>query len=123
MTKQHSVEGCERSRTACAYVRTSSAEQEWQEAAIASQIAAIVDWCAENNVVLVDVFSEASASGSDNSRPEFGRMMASATGPDRPYDMVIVQSLSRFTRDLAQQAVSYQRLQETGVEQVSVDEQ
>ena len=36
--------------------------------------------------------------------------------------MVVVRSLSRFTRDPVLQAVSYERLQAAGVDQVSVVE-
>ena len=109
-------------RTACAYVRVSTDEQAKHRTSVESQITTIRDWCEKNNVRLVEVFAEAGLSGTDDSRPEFNLMMARATAPDRPYDMVVVHSLSRFARDLALQAVSYKRLAEAGVEQVSVTE-
>ena len=109
-------------RTACAYVRASFEEQARHKTSIASQISSIADWCDKNQVVLVEVFSEPGESGTDDTRPVFNRMMTQATAPDRPYDMVIVDSLTRFGRDLALQAISYRRLQEVGVEQVSVTE-
>ena len=87
-----------------------------------SQITTIRDWCEKNKVHLVDVYAEAGLSGTDDSRPEFNLMMARATAPDRACDMVVVHSLSRFARDLALQAVSYKRLAEAGVEQVSITE-
>ena len=110
-------------RTACAYVRVSTDEQAKHKTSIDSQIASIRDWCQKNNVGLIDIFSEPGLSGTDDSRPEFNRMMTRATAPDRPYDMVVVHSLSRFARDLALQAVSYKRLQQAGVDQVSVTAQ
>ena len=109
-------------RTACAYVRVSTDEQARHKTSIESQIAAIRDWCDKSRIRLVDVYAEPGLSGTDDSRPEFNLMMARATAPDRPYDMVVVHSLSRFARDLALQAVSYKRLVEAGVEQVSTTE-
>ena len=123
MKKHFIISRPEGERTACAYVRVSSDEQAKHKTSIASQISSIADWCDKNQVALVEVFSEPGLSGTDDTRPEFNRMMTRATAPDRPYDMVVVHSLSRFARDLALQAVSYKRLQEAGVEQVSVTEQ
>lgn len=123
MTKQSIVEGRAGKRTACAYIRSSLAEQFQQGEAIAEQISSIVGWCDKNDVVLVDVYSEFGASGSDRAQPELARMMESATSFDRRYDMVIVQSLSRFTRDPAFQAASYVRLRAADVAPVSVYEQ
>lgn len=109
-------------RTACAYVRVSSEEQAKHLTSIASQIASIGDWCDKNGIRLVEVFTEPGLSGRDEGRPEFNRMMARATAVERPFDMVVVHSLFRFARDLALQAVSYKRLQEAGVDQVSITE-
>ena len=68
------------------------------------------------------MFSDAGWSGTDDARPAFNRMMAHALAPELPYDMIVVHSLSRFTRDLALQAVSYEQRQVAGVDQVSVTE-
>lgn len=109
-------------RTACAYVRVSTEEQARHKISIDSQISTIQAWCDKSGARLVDIYAEPGLSGTDESRPEFNRIMTPATGPDRPYDMVVVHSLSRFARDLAPQAVSYKRLSEAGVEQISITE-
>ena len=122
MKKHYVIARPEGERTACAYVRVSTEEQASHETSIESQIATIRDWCDKNRIRLVEVFSDAGWSGTDDARPAFNRMMAHALAPELPYDMIVVHSLSRFTRDLALQAVSYEQLQVAGVDQVSVTE-
>lgn len=104
-------------RTACAYVRTSLGAQAACQSAIDSQTAAIERWSRANGVGLVDVYVER---GSDDS--QFAAMLDNATAADRPYDIVVVHTLSRLSRDLSTLIVSCQRLDRAGVELVSITE-
>ena len=116
------VTGDGRQRTACGYVRVSTEDQKDHKISIASQIKAIERWCESNDVELRDIYSEPGLSGRDEGRPQFARMMDRATARERPYDIVVVHSLSRFARDVAIQAINYKRLQKAGVQQVSISE-
>lgn len=44
-------------------------------------------------------FVEPGASATDDQRPEFQRMIERACDDDRPFDVIIVHSYSRFMRD------------------------
>lgn len=109
-------------RTACAYVRVSVEDRIQQQSWIERQVTAVQAWCALNNVVLVDIYREVGSKRPGDDRPEFQRMLDRATSPDRPYDVVVVWSLSRLTRDLRLQIVSLERLKAAGVACVSVGE-
>jgi site-specific DNA recombinase len=110
-------------RKACAYVRVSTDEQAKHQTSIDSQIAAIERWCAANDVDLAKSFVEPGISDTDENRPQFVAMMNKATGDGRPFDLVIVYSLSRFARDLAVQLVKYRQLDQAAVELISISEQ
>jgi hypothetical protein len=47
------------------------------------------------------VYIEPGEPARDDDRPEFRRMVAEATGAERPFDIIVVHSLSRFFRDEA----------------------
>jgi len=104
-------------RTACAYVRTSLGAQTACQSAIDSQAAAVERWSRANGVDLMDVYVE---HGSEDS--QFGAMLDNATAAHRPYDMVVVHTLSRLSRDLSRLIVGYQRLDRAGVDLVSISE-
>jgi site-specific DNA recombinase len=82
---------------------------------IGSQAAAVERWSRASGVDLVDVYVER---GSDDS--QFAAMLDNATAADRPYDIVVVHTLSRLSRDLSRLIVSCPRLDRAGVELVSI---
>ena len=49
--------------------------------------------------MLAEVFREPGASATDDNRPQFQAMVEAATARERPYDLIIVHSFSRFFRD------------------------
>lgn len=107
---------------ACGYIRVSSDDQAKHGLSLKSQLSAIQAYCDGRDIDLVEIFEEPGLSATDDNRPKFQAMMNRATSVARPYDMVIVHSMSRFARNLALQATSYERLCKANVQQQSVTE-
>ena len=84
---------------AAAYVRVSTNRQAEHETSLTDQVAAITSYCDARNIELAEVFREPGASATDDNRPQFQAMIEAATGRERPFDLIIVHSFSRFFRD------------------------
>ena len=108
--------------TACAYIRVSTEDQAKHGLSLPSQLKAIRTYCKLQAIDLIDVYEEPGLTGTDDNRPQFRAMMDRATSRERPYDIVIIHSLSRFARDLTLQLTSYGRLQRARVELTSITE-
>src|SRR5262249_16862145 len=59
----------------------------------------------------------------DEDRPEFQRMIAQATSEERPFDIVVVHSLSRFSRDVLHSELYIRKLHRAGVQLVSITQE
>src|SRR6478752_8004892 len=105
---------------AAAYVRVSTSRQAEHETSLADQIAAITAYCETRGILLVDVYREPGASATDDNRPQFQSMIETATGRERPYDLVIVHSFSRFFRDQFEFERYRRKLAKARVELVSI---
>jgi site-specific DNA recombinase len=105
---------------AAAYVRVSTSRQAERETSLADQIAAITAYCDARGILLVDVYREPGASATDDNRPQFQSMVEAATARDRPYDLVIVHSFSRFFRDQFEFERYRRKLAKAKVELVSI---
>ncbi|GGI83011.1 hypothetical protein GCM10007973_19390 [Polymorphobacter multimanifer] len=104
------------------YVRVSVDEEDGKNASIASQNAAIDNYCEVNDIEKVHVFEEPNVSGRKLARKQFDRMIDAATQPGRPVDMIISYALSRFSRRMYTQVVSFAKLDQAGVDFVSLTE-
>jgi site-specific DNA recombinase len=94
-----SLEGTSSMQRAAAYVRVSTNRQAEHETSLADQVAAVRGYCEARGIELVEVFREPGASATDDNRPQFQAMIEAATARERPYDLIIVHSFSRFFRD------------------------
>jgi site-specific DNA recombinase len=106
--------------TAALYARVSTARQAEADLSIPDQVRQAEAFCARKGLTLVETFIEAGASGMDEDRPEFQRMIDRATGHGRPYAVIIVHSLSRFFRDAMFAELYTRRLRKAGVQLVSM---
>ena len=86
-------------RRVALYVRVSTTRQADAELSIPDQIKQGQDYCAARGLKLVETFTEPGASATDDRRPEFQRMIDAATSPERPFDTILVHSMSRFFRE------------------------
>ncbi len=105
---------------ASAYVRVSTSRQAEHETSLIDQIAAITAYCEARGMLLVDVYREPGASATDDNRPQFQSMIEAATARERPYDLVIVHSFSRFFRDQFEFERYRRKLAKAKVELVSI---
>lgn len=101
--------------TAALYVRVATSHQAEQQLSADEQLRELRDYCAANYIRVVDEFIDLGASGLDEARPEFLRMLCLACSEQHPYDHVLVQSFSRITRDQIMLQRGHQELLSHGV--------
>jgi DNA invertase Pin-like site-specific DNA recombinase len=77
-------------------------------------------YCERKGWEIAATYVEPGASALDDDRPFFQEMIAAATSPERPYDHVVVHSLSRFSRDVLDSALYGRKLEKAGVTLVSI---
>ena len=112
-----------KSPKACGYGRVSTARQAEGELSLPEQRDAIARHCATRTWELVDYYVDAGVSGTEEDRPEFQRMIERALDDDRPFDLVVVHSLSRFFRDSFHLEMYVRKLAKAGVRVVSVTQE
>ena len=116
----HSLEVRSHAQRAAAYVRVSTNRQAEHETSLADQVAAITAYCEARNIELAEVFREPGASATDDNRPQFQAMIEAATARERPYDLIIVHSFSRFFRDQFEFERYRRKLAKAKVELISI---
>ena len=105
---------------AVAYVRFSSDSQ--RNESLDAQLRAIKDYCNNNNLNLVNVYSDSALSGtSTDNRTSFLQMISDSKKD--LFDFVIVHKLDRFARNRYDQAIYEKKLNDNNVKIVSVREQ
>ncbi|MGQ0699364.1 MAG: recombinase family protein [Panacagrimonas sp.] len=102
------------------YARVSTVRQAERDLSIPDQHRQIAEYCAQQGWTLVDSYTEPGVSGREESRPEFQRMLERAYSDDRPFDVILVHSFSRFARDHVLLEVQCRKLMAEGVRLVAV---
>ena len=110
-------------RRVALYVRVSTTRQADGELSIPDQIKQGQDYCVARGLELVETFTEPGASATDDRRPEFQRMIDAATSPERPFDTILVHSMSRFFREQYLSEMYIHRLRKAGVTLVSITQE
>lgn len=103
-------------KRAVAYARFSSDLQ--REESMEAQTRAIQKYCDANGFVLLTVFADRGISGTSDKRPEFQKMISTATKGD--VDAVIVRKLDRFARNRYDSAFYKNILKKNNVKLISV---
>jgi site-specific DNA recombinase len=103
-------------KRAIAYAMFSSDLQ--REESIDAQLRAIRKYCDENDFVLLATYADKGISGTSDNRPEFQKMIATATKGD--VDAVIVHKLDRFARNRYDSAFYKNILKKNNVKLISV---
>lgn len=85
------------------YVRVSTKEQA-KSLSLDTQQERCQSYCDHEELTVVRVFVEAGESAKTTARTEFQRMLAFATNPKTRVKVVVVYDLSRFARDMLDQA-------------------
>lgn len=102
------------------YVRVSTSRQAERDLSLPDQIAQCQAWCEARDWQVAEIFSEPGASALDDDRPAFQEMIFKATRPERPFDHVVVHSLSRFSRDSLHSELYVRQLRKAGVSLISI---
>lgn len=104
-------------KKAVAYARFSSSNQ--REESIDAQVRAIKEYCQQNNINLINIYTDEAYSATTDDRPAFQRMIKEVEG----IDYVIVHKLDRFSRDRYDSAINKKKLRDKGIRVISVLEQ
>lgn len=107
----------------CAYLRVSTGRQAESDLSMPDQGKQIAAYCEKKSWVLVAEYQEPGASATDDNRAEFQKMIERACDGDRPFDVIIVHSFSRFFRDAFGLEMYIRRLAKAGVRLVSITQE
>ena len=110
----------ERTRAAI-YARVSSERQDVANS-IDAQISHAQEFAQRQDWIVTNIYKDEAESGLISDRPEFLNMMPDGTGHGRPFDVVLVWKLSRFSRSRLDNALYKSRLLKNGVRVVSINE-
>ena len=100
-----------------AYCRVST---EMQTGGMESQIRVLKSYCAQNEILNVDFYTDEGISGTKSSRPALDKMMAAVERGE--VEIVIVYSFSRFARSTTHLLNALTRFKATGTAFVSITE-
>ncbi|MGE3627689.1 MAG: recombinase family protein [Hyphomicrobiales bacterium] len=105
---------------AALYLRVSTARQAEKDLSIPDQRGQAEVFCKEKGWQVVAAYVESGASATDDKRPAFQRMISEATSAEKPFDVIVVHSFSRFFRDQFQFEFYHRKLLKRGVALVSI---
>jgi len=105
------------------YARVSTPKQAEQNISIPDQVRRMREHATARGMEVAAVYVEPGASGRDESRPEFQKMIDAACVKPRPFDVILVHSLSRFFRDEVNSELYRRRLEKHGVAVVSITQE
>ncbi len=105
---------------AAIYVRVSTQQQAEHGVSLPDQVAQCRAYCERQGWEVAEIFSEPGASALDEDRPQFQEMVYKATRSDKPFEFVVVHSLSRFSRDTMHSEIYVRKLRKAGVQLVSI---
>jgi len=102
------------------YARYSSERQ--TEQSIEGQLKICQEYAERANIAIVGEYIDRAISGTHDRRPEFQKMLEHAKGKDKPFSVILVYKLDRFSRDKYESVVHKKELKANGVAVVSATE-
>lgn len=108
---------------AALYLRVSTNRQAEHDVSIPDQRRQGEAYCRARGYELIETYVEPGASGTNDRRPEFQRMMDAGTIRPRTFDVVVVHSFSRFFRDHFELEFYVRRLAKNGVKLISMTQE
>ena len=109
------------SRPCAIPVRVSSDSQDVNNS-VEAQIAECEAFAKSYNIIVIRIYIDEAESGLISNRPEFQQMVYDALSKKKPYDVILVWKLSRFSRDKLDNALYKSRLQSGSVRIISIKE-
>lgn len=107
---------------AALYARVSTDEQATEGHSIDAQLRLMRDYCARKGFAVAVEYIEPGKSARSTARPSFVRLFADAAEQPRPFDVVIVHKIDRWSRSLIDTMISLRDLSALGVGFASVTE-
>jgi site-specific DNA recombinase len=106
--------------TAVGYIRVSTSGQ-LDNTSLEDQAEQITKYCESNDLELkLPLYDEGWQSGADNDRPQLQKMLADAD--QKKFEVVVINSLDRFGREMVDMLINIRLLERAGVELISVKE-
>ena len=105
------------------YLRVSTGRQAETDLSIPDQRRQVRAWCEARDYAIVGEYVEPGASATDDKRPEFQRMIDSATDGSNSVDLIVVHSYSRFFRDSFGLEFYLRKLGKHGVKLLSITQE
>ena len=105
------------------YARVSTVRQVEADLSVPDQLARCRRYAVERHWDVVGTFVERGMSGTDENRPEMTKMLDEALVRSGPFDVILVHSFSRLTRDMIYLEVTVRKLSKYKVQLVSVTQE
>ena len=105
---------------AAIYARVSTGKQATSDLSIPDQIAQCERFCEGRGWEVVKPFIDAGVSATSDNRPEFQAMIAETCSREKPFDVILVHSQSRFARSVFDLLNYKRKLEKNGVELISI---
>ncbi len=105
------------------YLRVSTSRQAEVDLSIPDQRLQATAYCQRQGWQVVAEYVEPGASAMDDQRAEFQRVIERASDDDRPFDVIVVHSFSRFFRDAFGLEMYIRRLAKHGVRLVPITQE
>ena len=96
------------------YLRVSTSKQAERDLSIPDQRKQAESYCKAKGWTVVVEYVEPGASATNEKRPKLQQLMSDASRPEKPFDVVVVHSFSRFFRDAFQFEVHRRKLDRHG---------
>ena len=106
---------------AALYARVSSDRQD-VDLSVSAQLRALRDYADKNGYIVAREYVDEAESGQIADRPEFRKMIDAASGPNPPFQQILVWKFSRFTRRREHAVAFKSMLRRKGVRVVSITE-
>ena len=106
---------------AALYARVSSDRQD-VDLSVSAQLRALRDYADKNGYIVAREYVDEAESGQIADRPEFRKMIDAASGPNAPFQQILVWKFSRFTRKREHAVAFKSMLRRKGVRVVSITE-
>ncbi|MEY4583139.1 MAG: hypothetical protein RL701_7842, partial [Pseudomonadota bacterium] len=105
------------------YARVSTVEQAERDLSLPAQLGSLQRYAADRGYTVIAEYIEPGASGRDDNRRTFKRMMEDIMAPSAKIDAVLVVHTSRFMRDAGKAFLHKQALAKRGVRVVSISQE
>ena len=108
---------------ACLYLRVSTGRQAESDLSIPDQRRQLTQWSQARGWRVAAEYADLGETATDDNRAEFQRMIERACDDDRPFDVIVVHSFSRFFRDAFGLEMYVRKLAKHGARLVSITQE